>query len=558
MNREGKKCAKDVKQADIPTWSGTCPYKISQQSHKSVPAVYVKLHQARKKKESGMSETKQTEPPILRMSHISKGFPGVQALHDVQLEVRRGEIHALMGENGAGKSTLMKILAGIYHPDSGTIEIDGQPLLIETPTQARAVGISIIHQELNLAPNLSVAENICMGREPHTFAGWLDTRTMNREAQSVLKQVGATFAPTTIVGVLSIAQQQLVEIAKSLSEHARILVMDEPTASLSERETQKLFDIIRTLRSQGIAIIYISHRMSEVYTLADRVTVLRDGQYVGTLEGDAINADELIRRMVGRSLNDLYVHQEVESGAIVLEVHNLSDGHGIGPASLSLKSGEIVGLAGLIGAGRTELARLIFGADHASNGEILVDGKHIKIKHPIDAIRVGIGLVPESRKEQGLFLQMAIKENITINAMPALSIAGFLDTRRVQHSAQKQVDDLSIRLTSLDQVVMNLSGGNQQKVVLGRWLTLSPKVLLLDEPTRGVDVGAKAEIYHIMSQLAQNGVAILMISSELPEILGMSDRILVMREGKIVAELPGRITTQEEIMFHATDLAVQA
>jgi ribose transport system ATP-binding protein len=492
------------------------------------------------------------------MSHISKSFPGVQALRDVQFEVRQGEIHALMGENGAGKSTLMKILAGIYHPDSGTIEIDGRPLTIETPAQARSIGISIIHQELNLSPNLSVAENICMGREPHSFAGWLDTRAMNRAAQEVLQQVGATFPPTTIVSALSIAQQQLVEIAKSLSEHARILVMDEPTASLSERETQKLFDIIRTLRSQGIAIIYISHRMSEVYELADRVTVLRDGQYVGTLEGDAINADELIRRMVGRSLNDLYVHEEVEPGATALEVHNLTNGHGIGPASLTLKRGEIVGLAGLIGAGRTELARLIFGADHVSRGEIRVDGKPVKIKHPIDAIRIGIGLVPESRKEQGLFLQMAIQENITINAMPTLSIAGFLDAHRLRRSAQKQVDDLSIRLASLDQAVMNLSGGNQQKVVLGRWLTLGPKVLLLDEPTRGVDVGAKAEIYHIMSQLAQNGVAILMISSELPEILGMSDRILVMREGKIVAELPGRTTTQEEIMLHATDLAVQA
>jgi ribose transport system ATP-binding protein len=298
--------------------------------------------------------------------------------------------------------------------------------------------------------------------------------------------------------------------------------------------------------------------MSEVYELANRVTVLRDGQYVGTLEGTAINADELIRRMVGRTLNDLYMHEEVKPGAVVLEVHDLTDGHGIGPASLTLRRGEIVGLAGLIGAGRTELARLLFGADHTSRGEILVDGKPVKIKRPIDAIRAGIGLVPENRKEQGLFLQMATQENITLNAMPTLSIAGFLDAHRLRHSAQKQVDDLSIRLASLDQAVINLSGGNQQKVVLGRWLTLGPKVLLLDEPTRGVDVGAKAEIYHIMSQLAQNDVAILMISSELPEILGMSDRILVMREGKIVAELPGRTTTQEEIMLHATDLAVQA
>ncbi|MBA2679499.1 MAG: sugar ABC transporter ATP-binding protein [Ktedonobacteraceae bacterium] len=503
-----------------------------------------------------MSEIEQRDTPLLRMQHITKSFPGVQALRDVLLEVRRGEIHALMGENGAGKSTLMKILAGIYHPDSGTIEIDDQPVSIDTPSKARALGISIIHQELNLAPSLSVAENISLGREPHTAGGWLDARTMNRNAQRMLEQIGATFTPTTLVSTLSIAQQQLVEIAKSLSENARILVMDEPTASLSERETQKLFDIIRTLRQQSIAIIYISHRMSEVYELADRVTILRDGQYVGTLEGEAINADELIRRMVGRSLNDLYVHDVVDPGEIILEAKNLTDGHGIGPANLTLRRGEIVGLSGLIGAGRTELARLLFGADHTSGGEIRMHNRPIKVKRPLDAIRAGIGLVPESRKEQGLFLQMAILENITINAMPQLSVGGFLKRYALQRTAQKQVDDLSIRLASLDQPVVSLSGGNQQKVVLARWLTLKPSVLILDEPTRGVDVGAKAEIYRIMSQLADTGVAILMISSELPEIVGMSDRILVMREGQIVADLPGRTTTQEEIMSYATDLTV--
>jgi ribose transport system ATP-binding protein len=503
-----------------------------------------------------MSETILEPAPLLRMSHISKGFPGVQALRDVQLEVRQGEIHALMGENGAGKSTLMKILAGVYHPDQGTIELDSRAVVIDTPRQARSLGISIIHQELNLAPNLSVAENIVMGREPHRAGGWLDTRVMESEARGVLEQVGATFSPATIVNTLSIGQQQLVEIAKALSEHARILVMDEPTASLSERETQKLFEIIRTLRSQNIAIIYISHRMSEVYELADRVTVLRDGQYVGTLTGDQINAEELIRRMVGRPLNDLYVHDAVEIGNVVLEIRDLSDEYDIGPASLTLRRGEIVGLAGLIGAGRTELARLIFGADRSNSGEVYIDGKLVQIRRPQDAIRAGIGLVPESRKEQGLFLQMAVQENIVMNAMPRLSVGGFLNARRMRSTARQQVNDLSIRLASLDQPVTNLSGGNQQKVVLARWLTLGPKVLLLDEPTRGVDVGAKAEIYRIMSKLAHAGVAILMISSELPEILGMSDRILVMREGKIAAELPGRTTTQEEIMFHATDLHV--
>ncbi len=315
---------------------------------------------------------------------------------------------------------------------------------------------------------------------------------------------------------------------------------------------------LRALRREGIAIIYISHRMSEVYELADRVTILRDGQYVGTLEGEEINADELIRRMVGRSLTDLYRHEVVDAGEIVLEAKHLSNGHGIGPANLTLRRGEIVGLAGLIGAGRTELARLLFGADRISGGEIRIQNRLVKIKRPIDAIRAGMGLVPESRKEQGLFLQMAIQENITMNALPHFSIGGFLNRSSLRRAAQKQVVDLNIRLASLDQAVINLSGGNQQKVVLARWLTLSPIVLILDEPTRGVDVGAKAEIYRIMSRLAHEGVAILMISSELPEIVGMSDRILVMREGQITAELPGHTTTQEEIMLHATDLVIHA
>lgn len=499
-----------------------------------------------------MAESARADSPILHMKHISKSFPGVQALRDVHLDVRRGEIHVLVGENGAGKSTLMKILAGIYHPDSGTIELDGRPTVIDSSQQARALGIGIIHQELNLSPNLTVAENISMGREPHTFLGWIDFRTMERKASEALEQVGATFSPSTLVGRLSIAQQQLVEISKALSEQARILVMDEPTASLSERETQKLFEIMHTLRSRGITIIYISHRMAEVYQLADRVTVLRDGQYVDTLEGQAITAGALIQRMVGRPLGDLYIHDVIEAGDVVLEALDLGDGRHIGPASLTLRRGEIVGLAGLIGAGRTELARLIFGADRHSGGEIYVEGVRVNISHPIDAIHAGIGLVPESRKEQGLFLKMAVQENIVMNTLSKLAVGGFIDKRRVRQTAQKYVDDLNIRLASLDQEVASLSGGNQQKVVLAKWLTLNPKVLLLDEPTRGVDVGAKAEIYRIMNRLAHDGVAILMISSELPEILGMSDRILVMREGKIVAELPGRTVTQQEIMSHAT------
>ncbi len=501
----------------------------------------------------------QAVPPILRMMHISKGFPGVQALRDVHLEVRKGEIHALIGENGAGKSTLMKILAGVYHPDSGTIEIEGQPVTIDNPKQALALGIGIIHQELNLAPNISAAENISMGKEPHLFPGWVDFNKMNQKADEVLRQLGATFPPSVLVSSLSTAQQQLVEIARALSENARILVMDEPTASLSEHETFRLFELMRILRSRGITIIYISHRMAEVYDLSDRITVLRDGLYVDTLERAAFNDEIVIQRMVGRSLGDFYDRRGSEakpktSGEVVLEVRNLSNEY-VRSANLYVRRGEIVGLAGLVGAGRTTLARLLFGTQRHLQGEIFIEGKPVNIQHPIDAIRAGIGLVPESRKEQGLFLQMSVQENIVMNSLPSLAAGGFIDFKRARQLAEREATNLRIRLSALPQRVMSLSGGNQQKVVLAKWLTLNPKVLLLDEPTRGVDVGAKSEIYAFMHQLAHKGMGILMISSELPEVLGMSDRILVMHEGRIMAELPGYTTTQEEIMLHATGLA---
>ncbi len=492
----------------------------------------------------------QAGPPLLRMEHISKSFSGVHALRDVQLEVRAGEVHALMGENGAGKSTLMKILSGIYKPDAGSIKVDGEPAEISGPDQARALGISIIHQELNLSPNLSVAENIYMGREPRSRFGLIDFRRMEADAARVLKEVGAAFSPATLVGTLSTGPQQLVEIAKSLSQNAHLLIMDEPTAALSERESQKLFEIIRALRGRGIAIIYISHRMAEVYALADRVTVLRDGQYVATRDRAELTPDELIRLMVGRPLDDLFAREPAAAGDAALEVRGLTDGGFLQPCSLTLRRGEVVGLAGLIGAGRTELARLIFGADRSRAGEILVEGRPVAIRQPRDAIRAGIGLVPESRKEQGLFLQMAVGENIVIADLPELSSGGIISRVRARRTANEQVRSLHIKAASLDLGVGSLSGGNQQKVVLAKWLTLRPKVLILDEPTRGVDVGAKAEIYRIISRLAQEGVAILMISSELPEVLGMSDRILVMHEGRIAGELPGG-AAQEDVMTYA-------
>lgn len=501
----------------------------------------------------------QAAAPILRMTHISKGFPGVQALQDVHLEVHKGEIHALIGENGAGKSTLMKILAGVYHPDRGTIEIEGRAVTIGNPKQALALGIGIIHQELNLAPNISAAENICLGHEPQLFPGWADFNKMNQKADGVLRQLGATFPPSVLVSRLSTGQQQLVEIAKALSEDARILVMDEPTASLSEHEAVKLFELVRTLRGRGITIIYISHRMAEVYDLSDRITVLRDGQYVDTLERADFNDDAIIQRMVGRSLGDFYDRRSSEaearaSGEVVLEVRNLANEY-VKSANLYVRRGEIVGLAGLVGAGRTTLARLIFGAQRHLKGEILIDGKPVNIQRPMDAIRAGIGLVPESRKEQGLFPQLAVRENIVMNSLHGLASGGFIDFTRARELAEREARRLRIRLSALPQPVRGLSGGNQQKVVLAKWLTINPRLLLLDEPTRGVDVGAKAEIYAIMHQLAREGMGILMISSDLPEVLGMSDRILVMHEGRIMTELPGYTTTQEEIMLHAAGLA---
>ena len=489
-------------------------------------------------------------PIVLKMTHVSKYFGGVAALRDVHFELHRGEVHALMGENGAGKSTLMKILAGIHRPDSGTIEIDGQDVSIQSPHGAQSLGISIIHQELNLAPHLSVAENLWMGREPRTRWGLLDTVRLQQATVDALREVGATFSPSTPVGALSTGQQQLVEIAKSLSQNARILIMDEPTASLSEREAQTLFEIIHRLRERGIAIVYISHRMEEVYALSDRVTVLRDGQWVATNERANSTPETLIPQMVGRTLHDLYAHDAAPQDETVLEVRDLCGGW-LPPNSFQVRRGEIVGLAGLIGAGRTELARLIFGADQPRSGEVLVEGNPVSIGEPRDAIRAGIALVPESRKEQGLFLRLGVGENIAMAGLPQLSRAGVLRKPQVRQTAQEYVENLGIRTASLEQSVSGLSGGNQQKVVLAKWLALRPKVLLLDEPTRGVDIGAKAEIYRIINQLAHDGVAIVMISSELPEVLGVSHRVLVMHEGRIVAELPAT-TSPEEVMRYAT------
>ena len=493
--------------------------------------------------------------PVLQMQGITKRFNGVPALQNVDLTIYPGEVHALMGENGAGKSTLMKILAGAYIADEGEIHINGNPVKITDPGTARKSGINLIYQELNVAPNLTVTENMFMGSELRQ-GQFLDRKGMQLEAQQVLKSLGANFTEQTVVGKLSIAEQQQVEIARALKDKSRVLVMDEPTAALSDRETERLFEVIRKLRSDGIAIIYISHRMEEIYALADRISVLRDGQYIGSLTRDEISPQRLVQMMVGRDMQDFYEHQRQKNpGPVVLSVRNISDGRKIKPASFDVHAGEILALSGLVGAGRTEICRLIFGADRKASGEVFLHGKKLNINTPSDAIDAGIGYVPEDRKDQGLFLEMSSRKNIAINTLKQDAKAGVVNWGSVNRLATQAVENFHIRLANLEIRAVDLSGGNQQKLLLARWLAIKPRILMLDEPTRGVDIGAKSEIYRIMSELAAQGVAIIMVSSELPEVVGMSDRVLVMREGHLVGELDdslGKEITQEKIMHYAT------
>jgi ribose transport system ATP-binding protein len=489
----------------------------------------------------------------LEMRGISKRYPGVVALDDVRLEVAPGEVHALVGENGAGKSTLMKILAGAEKRDAGEILLDGEPVTIDSPEEAMARGIGIIYQEFNLVPHLTVAENIFLGREPASrIPGFIDFRRMFSEAQSVLASLNMPVNPRALVGELSVAQQQMVEIAKATSRQSRVLAMDEPSATLTEHELRNLFELIASLRSRGESIIYISHRLEEIFSIADRVTVLRDGHHIGTRRIAETSRDELIRMMVGRELKESIPKRPAAPGRPMLEVRNLTRAGAFRDVSFTARAGEIVGLGGLVGAGRTEVVRAIFGADPVDAGEIVLDGRPIQVRSPRDAIRLGIGLAPEDRKGLGLILSMAVRENISLAHLDALTTAGFIDRRREERVAEQYVGSLSIRTPSPEQQVRNLSGGNQQKVVLAKWLFTQSKVLIFDEPTRGVDVGAKTEIYELMNTLAERGVAIIMVSSELPELLGMSDRILVMHEGRLAGELSRAEATQERVMHLAT------
>ena len=453
----------------------------------------------------------------------------------------------MVGENGAGKSTLMKIVAGVYRPDSGSIRLGGVPILNESPRQALERGISMIHQELNLAPNLSVAENVFLGRAP-TRGGLIDWRRLYADVEALADRLGIDLDVRARVDELSVARQQMVEIAKALSLDARVIIMDEPTSALTERETEALFDIIARLKSNGVAVVYISHRLDEIFRVADRVTVLRDGRLVGTLPIAQATQPQLIGMMVGRELTTLFPKESVEIGDPFLEVRHLRRKGALEDISFVLRRREILGLAGLVGAGRTELVRVLFGADPLDGGEILLEGRPVRIRRPRDAIRLGMGFVTEDRKLQGLVLGMNVRENETLASLAQVSKLGFLNLGRERTLAARLVEQLGVRTPSVEQEVANLSGGNQQKVVIAKWLATRARILILDEPTRGIDVGAKAEVHALMSRLASQGVSILMISSELPEILGMSDRILVMRQGRLSGEFTRDQASQEAIL----------
>ena len=495
---------------------------------------------------------------VLEAKGIMKTFPGVKALQDVDFALEPQEIHALMGENGAGKSTLVKVLTGVYQADGGTITLGDKVLQrIETTKQAFDLGISVIHQELNLLPHLDVATNIYIGRLPKNALGLVDWKKVHADADEVLRQVAADFDSHDIVRDLSVSQQQLVEIAKSVSRKAKILFFDEPTSSLTPAEVQNLFRIMRNLKEQGITMVYISHKLDEIEEIADRITVMRDGRKVMTKNMKDVSMDEIISAMVGGMITNRYPKNYVEIGGPIFEVKDLNRKGVLHDINVTRRSGEILGITGLMGAGRTELARAIFGADPIDSGEIFVEGKKVKIRNVSDAINAGIGLLTEDRKTQGLLLNLSVNDNTAIAALNSkkaskkLTARGMLHKKKIRENTELYCKKLQVKTPSIQQKVVNLSGGNQQKVIIGKWLSTDSKILIFDEPTRGIDVGTKAEIYKIMEELAASGVGIIMISTELPETLGISDRVLVMRKGRIVAELDPKKTSEEEIVSYS-------
>lgn len=489
---------------------------------------------------------------IVRMEHISKSFPGVQALNDVSFSLNSGEVMALLGENGAGKSTLMKVLSGIYERDEGDIYLFGEKMTSYSQKIAREKGIAIIHQELNMCQHLTVAENMFLMREPVKY-GMVDQKKMNKEAEKILSTLGVDISPTALTGSLAVSKQQMVEIAKALSMNAKVLIMDEPTSALTSKEIDDLFNIIRDLKAKGCGIVYISHRLEELKHIVDHVTIMRDGRFIERANFSDISMDDIISSMVGREIKEKYPHIETPVGKVVLEVKHLNAGRSVRDVSFSVREGEIVGIAGLMGAGRTETTRAIFGADPKESGEIILDGTPVKINSPRDAIKVGIVLAPEDRKKDGLCTKLPVKDNISLPNLDLLSNKiGRVFKNKEEEMSNKSVKNLNIKLPSIETNAQNLSGGNQQKVVVGKWLARNARIVIFDEPTRGIDVAAKVEIYNLMNRLKEEGIGTLFVSSEMPEVLGVADRIIVMCDGRVTGELTRAEATQEKILKLAT------
>jgi rhamnose transport system ATP-binding protein len=500
---------------------------------------------------TAVETTSVAAPPLAALRGVSKRFAATQALDDVSLELWSGEVHALVGENGAGKSTLVKVLAGVHQPDSGSIWLDGVETVIHGPAHARSLGIAVVHQEPRLFPDLTVAENVFLGHAPSGRLGTIDWGGMRRAAKALFDELDVQFDVAAPVRGLSMADQQLIEIAKALSVEARVLILDEPTASLSAHEVERLFAIVRRLRARGVSILFVSHRLDEVFVLSDRTTVFRDGRHVITTPTSELTTADLIRHMVGRTVS-LFPKVETATGGVVLDVEGLTRSGVFRDVTFSVRAGEIVGFAGLVGAGRTEVARVLFGVDQRDAGVVRLGGSPVEFASPSAAMHGGIAYLPEDRHQQGLVLDFSIAQNVTLPILPRLFPRFLIRAAAERAVANEYTEQFDVRMTGVDQLVGALSGGNQQKVVLAKWLASKPKVLILDEPTRGIDIGAKVEVHRIISELAASGLAIILISSDLPEVLAMSDRILVLHEGRITAEIPHERATQERVMFAAT------
>lgn len=486
---------------------------------------------------------------ILEMEHISKAFPGVQALDDVHFKLERGSIHALMGENGAGKSTFIKIITGVYQPDSGIIKIDGKPIQIHSPLDSQRLGIAAIYQHVTCFPDLSVTENIFIGHETiNPMTRKINWKDLHEKAKNLLDQLDADFSPQTVMGILSVAQQQIVEIAKALSSNARIIIMDEPTAPLSKRESEDLYRITESLKAKGVSIIFISHRLEDMYRLASTVTVLRDGHYINSWPLDAVTEENLVKAMVGREITQYFPQRNSIPGDVIFSAQHLSRTGFFKDVSFTVKKGEILALTGLVGAGRTEVCEAIYGITKLDSGTLMLNGKRLKISSPLDALEAGIGFLPEDRLKQGLVLDWEIFRNISLSALKRFARNGFMRDSDERHTAKELAEKLEVKATSIYDKASTLSGGNQQKLIVAKLLTGDMEILILDEPTKGVDVGAKTAIYRIMNNLAEAGYGIIMISSEMPEVIGMSDRIVVMREGRVTAIMESKTANQQSIL----------